>query len=322
MKKELLLKKMLLTKNKDLFFECPDYLKEDFDFITDVMKIFSDDFDFIEEIAENYCRFIPRENIEDDPRFIELSILLGRFVPEGNVYYNLYKNRVEVIYNSFLLNLLMIKQHRSDVSELGFSILVGEYGDRDNILKFFAYRIMSEIYNKNPDGTFEDMIHGSFEDFLPIERTGYENFFINYLTNVDYYLGEYVAQNTSILEDFVEDLEYIGDNWEIYQDEVLMQSVELINSWVMDKRLNNVYGDDFDYVQSFKEVVVSKRLGKVFGIDKKEVVMQRGKVVSFFAHIFKKDLGELIDKVFVSCQTLSKLSRLIPASDDGNKKKL
>ena len=42
-----------------------------------------DDFDFVDEVAEQYVKFIPEEDISSNPQFIELCMLLGQYVPEG-----------------------------------------------------------------------------------------------------------------------------------------------------------------------------------------------------------------------------------------------
>ncbi len=319
MEKDLLLKQMQLSRDKNLFYDCSSELKNDFDFVTEVMKIFKDDFDFIDEIAEDFYRGVSVDDIQNSREFLELSILLGQFVPEGHPYYELYTSRLNGIYNTYLMNVAIFKRQEMKISELGFSMLVSQYGDRANVLDYFASRMMYEIYHKNPNGTFEDLIHAGFDEFYYIEEEGYEEFFIRNLTSVDYELGNYLASREDLLEDMVDELTFVGDNWETYNEELLFLSVEIVNNWLDKCTLEQTYGDIL-YSEEFKKVILSKRLGKVFGISKDDVSRERSNVVDFNAHLFKNELKKLIDKVFVEGQTLTQLQALVNPEDDKSKK--
>ena len=138
MENKQLLEKMRRTKDKDLYYECSLEQFCNFDFIIEVIKIYKDDFDFIDEVAERYVKFIPEEDINGNPEYIELCMLLGQYVPKEHPFYSFYTSRLDGIYSVFLLHVMMVKDEFPDVSELGFSILMEDHKGRKNILDYFA----------------------------------------------------------------------------------------------------------------------------------------------------------------------------------------
>jgi hypothetical protein len=317
-----LLDKMRVTKDKNLYYEC--YLDQfaNFDFIVEVIKIFKDDFDFIDEVAERYVKYIPEENINANPQYIELCMLLGQYVPEGHQYYEFYTNRLNGIYSIFLLHVMMVKDELEGVSELGFSILMEDYGDRKNILDYFATRLMDELYHKNHCGSFEDLIHKHCDSPQNVQTEGYEQFFIRNLYGVDEKLSYYVFDNPHLLKNLIEELDEICENWYIYEDELSARCVDVIKEWVCKKSEEETYGNDFNYEQAMNEVLLSMNFCKMFGLNRREVYVNQSKILSFGSARFKKDLKEVINKVLMERLTLFELNNLNLDSDEGPKKVL
>ena len=288
MEKKQLLEKMRLTKDKNLYYDCSSALLSNFDFITEVIKIYKDDFDFVDEVAEKYVKFIPEEDINGNPEYIELCMLLGQFVPEGHQYYDFYTNRLNGIYSIFLLHVMMVKDQLEGVSELGFSILMEDYGKRKNILDYFAKRLMDELYHKNHCGNFEDLIHKHCDSPQNVQVEGYEQFFIRNVYGVDDKLSYYVFDNPYLLKDLIDELDGICENWYEYEDELSLRCVEIIKEWVHKKKEDAVYGDDFDYEQAMNEVLLSMNFCEMFGLNRKEVYAKQSKILSFNSARFKK----------------------------------
>ena len=322
MEKKQLLEKMRLTKDKDLYFNCSLELFSNFDFITEVIKIFKDDFDFIDEVAERYVKFIPEEDINSNPEYIELCMLLGQYVPEGHQYYEFYTNRLNGIYSIFLLHVMMVKDQLEGVSELGFSILMEDYGDRKNILDYFATRLMDELYHKNHCGSFEDLIHKHCDSPQNVQVEGYEQFFIRNLYGVDDKLSYYVFDNPHLLKDLIEELDEICENWYLYEDELSIRCVEIVKDWVLKKQEESTYGNDFDYIQAMNEVLFSMNFCEMFGLNRRDVYANRSKILSFGSAKFKRDLKVVIDKVLMERLTLSELNNLDLDGEEGPKKVL
>lgn len=319
MEKVDLLNKMRTFKNKNLYFECSEELKKDFDFITEVIKIYKDDFDFVDEVAEEYVKYIPSEEIESNPEFIELCMLLGQYVPEGHQYYEFYTNRLNGIYSIFLLHVMMVKDEFPDVSELGFSILMDDHGNRPNILDYFATRLMNELYHCNPCGTFEDLIHKHCDSSANIMNEGYVDFFVRNLYGIDGSLSYYVFDHPYLLKDLSKELDDICLNWDSYEKRLSDKCVSVIKNWVLKKQEENAYGDDFDYIQAMNELVVSMNFTSMFGLDKKSVVANRSKIVSFGGATLKKDLKVIMEKVFFERLTITELDNLILEDEETKK---
>lgn len=322
MEKVDLLKKMMVSKDTNLYYKCSEKLKRDFDFVTDVINIFKDDFDFIDEIAEAYVKNIPAEEIESNPEFIELCMLLGQYVPEGHPYYEFYTSRLNGIYSIFLLHVMMVKDEFPDVSELGFSILMEDHKGRKNILDYFAKRMMNELYHSNHCGSFEDLIHKHCESAVNIMNEGYIDFFVRNLYGVDQSLSYYVFENTYLLNELVEELDVICENWEVYEEKLSLKCVEVIREWTLKKQEESAYGDDFDYIQVMNELVINMNFAGMFGLDKKEVYANRGKIISFGSMAFKKDLKVIIEKVLFERLTITELDNLVLDDEDNPKKVL
>lgn len=322
MEKMQILEKMRLTKDKNLYYECSLEQVCDFNFITEIINIFKDDFDFVDEVAENYVKFIPEDGIESNPEFIELCMLLGQYVPEGHQYYEFYTNRLNGIYSIFLLHVMMVKDEFPDVSELGFSILMDDHGDRPNILDYFATRLMNELYHCNPCGTFEDLIHKHCDNPVNIMNEGYVDFFVRNLYGVDGSLSYYVFDHPYLLDELVKELDTICLNWDSYEERLSNKCVSVVRDWVLKKQAENTYGEDFDYVQAMNELIVSLNFSSMFGLDKKDVYANISKVVSFGSATFKKDLKVIIDKVLKDRLTITELDNLVLEEDSGPKKEL
>ena len=322
MEKMQLLNRIRVTKDKDLYYGCSLDLLSDFDFITEVIKIFKDDFDFIDEVAESYVKYIPEEDINSNPEYIELCMLLGQYVPEGHQYYEFYTNRLDNIYSMFLLHVMLVKEELEGVSELGFSILKEDYGERKNILDYFATRLMNELYHKNPCGSFEDLIHKHCDSSENIQQEGYEEFFIRNLYGVDDALSYYVFDNPQLLKNLIVELDVICNNWYLYEDKLTARCVEVVKEWVSKKQKDNSYGNDFDYIQAMNEVILSMNFCEMFGLNRREVFANKSKVISFNSARFKTDLKEVMNKVLMKRMTLFELSNLNLDSESAQKKVL
>jgi hypothetical protein len=317
-----LLNNMRTFKDINLYYECSEDLKNDFDFITEVINIFKDNFDFIDEVAESYVKNIPVEDIESNPEFIELCMLLGQYVPEGHPFYDFYKNRLDGIYSMFLLHVMMVKDEFPDVSELGFSILMDDHAGRKNILDYFAKRMMHELYHCNHCGSFEDLIHKHCDDSVNIMNEGYVDFFVRNLYGVDGSLSYYVFDHSYLLDDLVDELDSICINWDDYEEKLSLKCVSVIKEWVLKKQEESAYGDDFDYIQAMNEVILSMNFCEMFGLNRREVFANKSKVISFNSARFKTALKEVMNKVLMKRMTLFELSNLNLDGESAQKKVL
>ena len=60
----------------------------------------------------------------------------------------------------------------------------------------------------------------------------------------------------------------------------------------------------------------------MFGLDKKEVYVNRSKILSFGSATFKKDLKVIMEKVLFERLTIFELDNLVLDNDNGPKKEL
>ena len=286
------------SRDKEIYYSCPEELKSNFYFIVEVIEIFKDDFDFIMEVAESYLKYIPKEEIENSKEYLELSILLGENVPEGHPYYEYYKVILECLFAGIFSEMVVAKDYLPGVSDCGFSLLMNVYKGRENVLNYFAKRLIECVYYHNSLGSLEELVHKNYEDFGDIVEEGYEEFFIRNLTDVDYSLGEYLASNMNLLEEVCERLDYVGNNWEHYEEDYTDFITSLVRNWLEIRKEAQVYGEYFDYEQSFNEVLVSERLDKLFGLDRHEVLSKKSNIINIELARFRRDLRTYLDKIF------------------------
>ena len=310
MKKVDLLNKMRILKDKNLYFDCSDDLKQDFDFITEVIKIFRDDFDFIDEVAESYVKYLPVDELESHPEYLELCILLGQFVTEEHQCYGFYTERLNYIYELIILNAMLLKDKCLNASNLGFSLIENKRGDRPNVMDYIAKRFTESLFRLSSAGTFEDLVHKNSMDFDGISEMGYDNFFIRNLYNADEALSYYIFKHPYLLDDLKFELDEISDNWDNYEEELSNKCVSIIREWVAKAAEECAYGDDFSYGQVMNELLISLNLGNLFGLDKRDVLSRKSRIISFSIVSFKKDLKAIIDKVLFERLTLTELNSL------------
>lgn len=213
-----------------------------------------------------------------------------------------------------------MKEAGEDISRLGFSLLFkDEYGK--NVIDFFVVTVVEQILFSNSVGTFEDILHKSYDELVFYCEEDYEFFLISLFTIQDYYLGKYISTNRELLDKYVKELKNVEKNWFNYEKRLLDISVEKVKNWVSEKSLRLEYGNDFSYEKAFIEVIRSLKLTKQFGIEKYFNIEGKSNVISFSSGLFKRDLKNILEKIFLSDKlTITEIGNLSLEEVMNNKK--
>ncbi len=321
MNKEEFLKSLRAFKNRQMYKECPEEWKQDYDFVMEVVKIFRDDFLFAESVAQKFINSLNLKHLEEDYRFLELIITLSYIAKPGTYEYIIYQKKALMIYNVIMSSILLLKDSTKN-DDSSFRLVQRMFGDRKIIIDFIARTMTESIFNMGPHGNLEDLIHLSFDEFPMRDEEIFEEFLVDNVEQLEPVLAEYLDENNYLLHELVDELGRISNNWYAYNSDVVDACVKVVDRWFTHVSEEELYGNDFDYEQALGEVIVSEKLDQAFGIDKKEIIENRNKnnVISFSSMPFKKDLITLIRTLFVNHQTLTGVKNAVQFGEQDEKK--
>ena len=199
------------TNDKNMYYMCGDNLKKNLKFITYLINKFHNDIKFIEMISNDYMKEASEtEQIElkiilcnvlgniDDDYVMSLGISLAAFYIKNKAMYEI------------VLDELNMK------NSLGFSIVLSDYNQSDIIKKYFAKRMINEIFPFSMI-EFERLLHLKFKVKSNISKMGINNFLINYVFGYDKCLSGYLAVHIDLLTELYGQVSKILSRWDQYE---------------------------------------------------------------------------------------------------------
>lgn len=230
-----------LIKNKNLYFQLEQEDKYNYEIIKNIFILFVDDKEFLKKVYNDIVL-----NVKEDWIF-EFSIRMLDIIkksPTINLsdYINNPKMGImaskETEINLFeldiglrkmkILNIIenILKSHNYQKSSLGFAYIDYMFNYSEVILDFFAKHFISEIFLEL---NLEKYLHENFDNYEDFEnKTNQKSFVLNHISSKDKDLAHYVINHTTTLEEIMYAFEYIMKAWELYIDDELHISYELI----------------------------------------------------------------------------------------------
>lgn len=225
------------TKDKNMYNLCSKEVQTNYKFVKFMIETFKNDLKFICDVADNYLKTVPSESIDG----IEIMIQAAEKIEYRKVLENpklasfsLYAktmSSVELYQVSNALDMLDDKELKEELG-LGFAYIADKFENRETICNYFAKEYISQIFYEHSKYNLEELLHKNHKDFNEIKSQGIENYLIDYISQFDDYLAQYISEHINVLHDLKKDVERVGRNWNIYIDRINEEKVGIFNEKV------------------------------------------------------------------------------------------
>ncbi len=218
---EFMLSVLMTTRDKEMYWMCDENVKHNYIFVTSVIDIFKSDIPFITEVAKEYLKSVPK----DDITAIEVQVKIAE-IAEATRDFTLHIFSLKAL--SFLArkmaeNALVIEEAKEDwVKEelgMGFFLIRDEYGSSEIILRYAARKMLDEIFYRKNSGTLEQFLHHQYHQLTDFTNEKINNFLIGHIARFDIHLSSYVANHLELLDSIKKEIELIKYRWYDYESE-------------------------------------------------------------------------------------------------------
>ena len=264
------------TNDKKMYNFCSDELKANPNFAVYLVDKFHEDLDFIQKVFYNCIDKYEEvdDNKEQTPEerekskgIFELYVLLYKYIKDEKLRLKIavFIN-MECVFLNVSISMLkssdeLIPQGK-ELLQMGFAILVSEYGKHEHLMKYFANRFIDDIFETNKID-LEVLLHERFDTYQELEEYGINRYLISLLSNYDSYLGDYIANHLDILDVFKNQLFNIKLRWMGYIKKQQNQILEEENNdKIMLKMIEScVTGSPTEYMDFYPYYkIISKKL--------------------------------------------------------------
>lgn len=215
----------LFTRDKKMYALCSDEVRGNATFVLFLFRLFPLDKAFLVEVANGYFALSKKEDVAS----LEIYILLSNLLKESDLgcseEMDIMIARCHAVTESMLFQTKSaINIAISEVSDLsvcqelglGFSLVNEQFFSHEVILDFFAKSYLHDIFKKNQEGTFEDILHQKFAHFEKLKGKEIQKFLLSYISSFDQELSWYVGDHIYLLDDFLKTAFQIITNWKNY----------------------------------------------------------------------------------------------------------
>lgn len=214
------------SKDKAYYYYLPKYYQNKYEVIKFLIDNFKNDFNFLKEAVD---QFLKRKinNKQDDINYKEIIILMASLDKDE---LSSYKAIRTAFYDKDKIKIYMINEEQN--IGLGFIYIKDNYEDNEVICKYYAESFLYELFYQNK--VFEELIHKEIKDLNELNRVGNISFLLRYISKYDYYLTEYIKDNTELLEKISHNLDLVKMNWSNYIDRLNYNRKEIILEKIKD----------------------------------------------------------------------------------------
>lgn len=218
-----------LTRDSKLYHYCSDSLKNNYSFIRFLIEQFKDNPNFVRRVSEAYLNGTNTEEIPSMELKIKLADLYDYTKDEAFMEYKLEAN---TIFCGKILEIgtFLAQEENQDITEdcgSGFVFVDLDYSGSKEIMDFFAKGFLNEFVFPQEIG-LETIAHSYFRTGAELEQFGETNFLLNYISQIDSYLGKYLEMNRELLEPYKKEVARIKNNWDTYMDTLNRNRVEVV----------------------------------------------------------------------------------------------
>lgn len=276
------------TNDKKMYYLCDDKLKSNFNLIKYLINKFKDDEHYILEIASNYLK-----NAENKLDKLEIKIMLENLFEDDDIFIDKLSNKIDMqtFYMSERIEYeLALTETSDDVKEfmqLGFYWFFEQYKERELITDFIAKKMIDEIFDFR-NISLEELVHSVYKYKSQVDKISSTKFIIDYISNYDYALANYISVHVGIIKDLKKSVDRIFKNFNYYNERKLEDLIDGIIYYIGD------YSDYFDYKD---DILLRKCVSKDLKI--KDIWCQSpGEIV--FNVINEDEFGEYEDELIIN----------------------
>lgn len=214
---------MLSGKSYKFFDKCSKDIRNDGEFLEQLVPIYKNDHKFLSTMVGEYCNNNPKE-----VKYIaELNILLDEIYEEnlkkGTIDMDLYPAHINAdnYYDNILESIKAdlekpISKKEKENAGYGFIKVDMSMPGSDIVKRFVASRMIKDILTDRPGANFEELIHSYFSEKESIIKKGDRRFLYDIIGENDKALRDYLFIHTELLDPYVDMLKNVIDNWDDY----------------------------------------------------------------------------------------------------------
>ncbi len=271
------------------------YLDESYRRSYDVIKYmllnFKDNLDVYQEDADYLLDSLDVESLE----YKEIIVLIADIDKDS---FNDYKISRAGFYVTDKVEVGAVQNSDKELEELigqGFEVVLSKYEDKPLILDYYAICFLYEMFYE--DKNFEEIVHRNIKDKEKLVKIGNIKYLLDYISNLDFYLKEYLESHLYLLDNLSKDLDLVKNNWDNYIKRINEQRVAIVYQ-VVDNFAEEYRGKFyFDIYGSLDKIIRRYHLEEVFELDD-EIENFDLKDNEYLKEKFTSDMNNLITELF------------------------
>ena len=261
-----------MTHDKKLYSFCSDKVKKNYEFVRFIIKEFSYDLDFISNVADYFL-----ENQEDELEKLELEIIMLDYIDDKQS--DMYMKYLIPAAATYMCKRVDIEaynlEHKNDKSApkigTGFIVIYDEYFGHEEILNFYAKRLINDIIDDN-NINLEKIIHNSFKIPGALEKYGIKNFIINFISFYDDMLADYITSHQELMSDLEIEIKKIIKRYEDYEKKLELEKyysiIDQVNNYMKDRVYESILDTSFCLCYVAKQLGIFDTFFKKYFLDK------------------------------------------------------
>lgn len=239
------------TMDTEMFNFCSDELKNNVRFIREVVELFDGNKNFILSITNNYLK--NNNYISEDDKIFrnELLIITSKYFNFDEVEDTFdIKFELGLVYKNDMKNIKEINKNPSkygleeDIG-LGFVYIVAKYNNSAIINKYYAEKMIENLFYNDKKYNFEELMHLSASNKEIMNESVVNSFILNLILIRDECLHNYIASNINLLSKVRKSVKVVYDNWEHYMDFLNSRRAVIISEelddFVIENKIKTTY---------------------------------------------------------------------------------
>jgi len=222
---------MLTGKSSKFFKKCSKNIKNDPEFLKQLIDIYKDDHEFIASIVEEFSNNNPKKN----KSITELNMLLDNIYEEteDEVLHPAFDYSEDFFINAKKKIDKEIEQIEDENERMeagcGFDAIEHFYYDSEIVINWFAKRYTNEILLHQPSAEFDEIIHYFYDNKNQIEKLGDRKALFDVMAYFDENLASYLYLHPRILDPYMPMLRNVLDEWDDYLENLNTYKIEQIH---------------------------------------------------------------------------------------------